>query len=206
MLGGFEGEPEKVLEKTLAGLEPASVELGAAVLAVLVAEDSFVEMVYPPAPPIMLTAELQQVLTGRSGAISAEHPLAAFLASHLAPGARSFLLFVWSVKRRVVVIVFGFAECRPPYSLVPVHAAEGLKLAALAAWSAKEIARLRAELRAVNSQFAGRKLVERAKGILQTQHGMSEQEAYELLRKMSRQRRVAMAKLAEDLVGAARCP
>ena len=168
MPGGFEGEPEEVLEKTLAGLERASAELGAVALAVLVAEDSFVEMVYPRAPPILLTAELQQALTGRSGAISAEHPLAAFLGSNLAPGARSFLLFVWSVKRRVVVIVFGFAECRPPYSFVPVHVAEGIKLAALAAWSAKEITRLRAELRAAKCRFAGRKLVERAKGILQT--------------------------------------
>jgi AmiR/NasT family two-component response regulator len=50
------------------------------------------------------------------------------------------------------------------------------------------------------------KLVERAKGILQTQHGMNEQEADELFRKLSRQRRVATAELAEDLVGGARCP
>jgi AmiR/NasT family two-component response regulator len=101
----------------------------------------------------------------------------------------------------VVTIVFGFAESRPPLDSVPPHVAEKINLAALAAWSAKEIACLRAELRAVNRQFAGRKLVERAKGILQTEHGMSEQQAYELLRKMSRQRRIAMAKLAEDLVG-----
>ena len=40
MLGGFEGEPQEVLEPTLAGLERASVELGAAVFAVLVAEET----------------------------------------------------------------------------------------------------------------------------------------------------------------------
>jgi AmiR/NasT family two-component response regulator len=104
-----------------------------------------------------------------------------------------------------VIVVFGFAGLEPPHSSVPPQMVENINLAAQAAWSAKEIARLRAELRAVNCQFAGRKLVERAKGIIQTRHGMNEQQAYEYLRKLSRQRRIAMAKLAEDLV-AARCP
>jgi AmiR/NasT family two-component response regulator len=102
------------------------------------------------------------------------------------------------------MIVFGFAQSDPPFSSVPAHILESVNLAAMAAWSAKEIARLRAELRAMNCQFAGRKMVERAKGILQTQHGMNEQQAYEYLRRMSRQRRVAMSKLAQDLVGPGR--
>jgi AmiR/NasT family two-component response regulator len=45
-----------------------------------------------------------------------------------------------------------------------------------------------------------------SKGILQTEHGMNERQAYEYLRRTSRQRRIPLAQLAEDLLGAARCP
>jgi len=196
-------EPEDVLEKSLDGLQKASAELGCAAVVVLVAEDSFVEVAYPTAFPVVLTAEAKQALMGQSGPICAVDPLATLLRSAAGPQAKSFLLFPLQAPRRTVMIVFGFAEAEPPYSSVPSHISESVNLAALAAWSAKEIARLRAELRAVNGQFASRKIVERAKGILQTQHGMNEQQAYEYLRRMSRQRRVAMAKLAQDLVGAA---
>jgi ANTAR domain len=207
MAVAVEGEPEKILEKSLAALEHASTELGAAALAVLVAEGCCVEVAYPSAAALVLGAELRDGaklrdgLFGASGAIPAGTGLAAFLASQVTAGAISFLLFPWRTERRVVTIVFGFAESRPPLDSVPPHIADKINLAALAAWSAKEIAGLRAELRAVNRQFAARKLVERAKGILQTEHGMNEQQAYEFLRKMSRHRRIAMAKLAEDLVG-----
>jgi hypothetical protein len=201
MAVAVEGEPEEILEKSLAGLKRASTELGAAALVVLVAEDCYVEVAYPPATPVVVRAELRDGLIGASGAIPAGTALAALLASQVTAGAISFLLFPWCAQRRVVTIVFGFAENRPPLDSVPPHIAEKINFAALAAWSAKEIAHLRAELRAVNRQFAGRKLVERAKGILQTEHGMSEQQAYEFLRKLSRQRRIAIAKLAEDLVG-----
>jgi hypothetical protein len=201
MAVAVEGEPEEILEKSLAGLKRASTELGAAALAVLVAEGCSVEVAYPAAAPLVIGAELRDELTGASGSIPAGTALAAFLAAQVTAGAISFLLFPWRTQRRIVTIVFGFAEDRPPLDSVPPHTAEKINLAALAAWSAREIARLRAELSAVNRQFAGRKLVERAKGILQTEQGMSEQQAYELLRKMSRQRRIAMAKLAEDLIG-----
>jgi hypothetical protein len=223
MIGGAPSEPrdtfekdvsEKdllerdVLEKSLEGLKRASAELNCAALTVLVAEDSFVEVAYPAASPLVLTAEERQALMGRSGPVRAEDPLVALLTRAFVtpvggPQAKSFLLFPWQGRRRTVMIVFGFAEAEPRFSSVPSHILESVNLAALAAWSAKEIARLRAELRAVNGQFASRKMVERAKGILQTQHGMNEQQAYEYLRRTSRQRRVAMVKLAQDLVGAA---
>jgi hypothetical protein len=202
MSGGVQGEPEEVLETGIAGLKRASAELGAEALAVLVAENSCVEVAYPSPAPLVLAAELQDRLIRESGPLTHGDPLAAFLASRVAPGANSFLLFPWSARRRIIVIVFGFPSVQPPHSCVPGPVAENINLAAFAAWSAKEIARLREELRAVNCRFAGRKFVERAKGILQTQHGMSEQQAYELLRKMSRQRRVNIAKIAEDLIGA----
>jgi hypothetical protein len=215
MAVAVEGEPEEILEKSLAGLftdsahnatwccalKRASTELGAVALAVLMAEGCSVEVAYPAAAPLVLGTDLRDGLIAASGAITAGTALAAFLTSQVTAEAISFLLFPWRTQRRVVTIVFGFAESRPALDSVPPHIAEKINLAALAAWSAREIARLRAELRVVNRQFAGRKLVERAKSMLQTEQGMSEQQAYELLRKMSRQRRIAMAKLAEDLIG-----
>jgi ANTAR domain len=201
MAVAVEREPEEILEKSLAGLKRASTELGAVALAVLMAEGCSVEVAYPAAAPLVLGTDLRDGLIAASGAITAGTALAAFLTSQVTAEAISFLLFPWRTQRRVVTIVFGFAESRPALDSVPPHIAEKINLAALAAWSAREIARLRAELRVVNRQFAGRKLVERAKSILQTEQGMSEQQAYELLRKMSRQRRIAMAKLAEDLIG-----
>lgn len=209
MGGGAASEPsdvfdKDVLEKSLEGLKRASVELRYATLMVLVAEDSFVEVVFPAGSPLVLTAEEREALVGRSGPVHAGDPIARLLTPVVEPQANSFLVFPWQARTRTVMIAFGFAEAEPLFSSVPAHILESVNLAAMAAWSAKEIARLRAELRAVNGQFAGRKMVERAKGILQTQHGMNEQQAYEYLRRMSRQRRVTMSKLAQDLVGVGR--
>ncbi|HLH42542.1 MAG TPA: ANTAR domain-containing protein [Bryobacteraceae bacterium] len=208
MGGGAVGERSKVcdkdvLETSLEGLKRAWAELRCAALMVLAAEDSFVEVVFPAASPLVLTPEQRQALMGRSGPIEAGDPIARLLAPAAKGRANSFLIFPWRGPGRTITIAFGFAESKPPFASLPSHVLESLNLAALAAWSAKEIARLRAELRSVNGQFAGRKMVERAKGILQSQHGMNEQQAYEYLRRMSRQRRVAMSKLAQDLVGAA---
>ena len=85
-----------------------------------------------------------------------------------------------------MAILLGFADC--------------LDLAALAAWSVEEVRRLRAELSSANCAFAGRKLVERAKLTLQSECGLNEQQAYEYLRRMSRQRRIPMSRLAQDLL------
>jgi signal transduction protein with GAF and PtsI domain len=61
-----------------------------------------------------------------------------------------------------------------------------------------------ARLQTLNSQLAEqletRKLVERAKGILQRDLGISEEEAYLILQKQSRQRRKSMKQLAEAMI------
>jgi hypothetical protein len=111
---------------------------------------------------------------------------ARFLTSSLAPGANSFFLFPSWIEERRVAILFGFADC--------------LNLAALAAWSVEEVRRLRAELRSANCAFAGRKLVDRAKLTLQSECGLNEHQAYEYLRRVSRQRRIPMSRLAQDLL------
>jgi hypothetical protein len=206
--------PEYALEKGLAGLARAANELGAQTLAVLVLEAAWVEIAYRrtasgearPGRIDCPSAEVRDALTHASGPAPAESPAACFLKSAVALDANSFLLFPWRARRRVVTIVFGFAERNPPHTSVPAHVVESLNLAALAAWSLQEVTRLHAELRIVNDRFSGRKFVERAKATLQAERGMNEQQAYEYLRKMSRQRRIAMAKLAEGLLGTARWP
>jgi hypothetical protein len=195
----FDSAAECVLTKGLAGLERAASELGANTLAVLVAEPAALEIAYPRACTIECHPDIRCALTNGSGPVSAGTSLAGFLTSAVAPLADSFLLFPWRAGRRIVTIVFGFAGPQPT-DAIPDPFVERLNMAALAAWSVKETNRLRGELRVAHHQLANRKLVERAKSMLQTERGMTEQEAYECMRKMSRQRRVTLSKLAEDLV------
>jgi uroporphyrinogen-III synthase len=63
-----------------------------------------------------------------------------------------------------------------------------------------EAARLDGEVSQLSEQLEARKIVERAKGILQREMGMSEEEAYLTLQRQSRQRRRPMKEVAEAIV------
>ena len=63
-----------------------------------------------------------------------------------------------------------------------------------------ERARLESEVSALTEQLESRKLVERAKGILQNSLGVSETEAYHTLQRQSRQRRKPMKEIAEAII------
>ncbi|MHB8653229.1 MAG: GAF domain-containing protein [Terriglobia bacterium] len=63
-----------------------------------------------------------------------------------------------------------------------------------------EAARLDTEISQLSEQLEVRKLVERAKGILQREMGLSEEEAYLTLQRQSRQRRKPMKEIAEAIV------
>lgn len=63
-----------------------------------------------------------------------------------------------------------------------------------------EAARLDGEISQLSEQLETRKVVERAKGILQRELGLSEEEAYLALQKQSRQRRKPMKDVAEAIV------
>jgi hypothetical protein len=218
-IGNREGAPQRARDQGLAcrdelGLARAAAALGANACAVLVLEATTMEVVYrctkagdvfPPEGPIPCGLAVGLALDSNLGPVPANSAAARFLTSAVLPTANSFLLFPWQARPSGVTIVFGFEAQEPAHS-VPAHVRDSLNPAALAAWSLKELSRLRAELRTANHRFAGRKLVERAKGILQSERDMSEQQAYEYLRRMSRQRRITISKLAEDLLGAARWP
>jgi AmiR/NasT family two-component response regulator len=84
---------------------------------------------------------------------------------------------------------------------VPEPVVENLRLLGWTSWSAKEIVRLRGELRTVNERLAGRKLVERAKSALQADLSINEDSAYQYLRSVSRRRRITLAALSAEIVG-----
>ena len=63
-----------------------------------------------------------------------------------------------------------------------------------------EMARLETENSALSEQLETRKLVERAKGILQSRHSLTEEEAYLRLRNESRRLRRPMKELAEAII------
>ncbi|MGH9640701.1 MAG: ANTAR domain-containing protein, partial [Bryobacteraceae bacterium] len=65
---------------------------------------------------------------------------------------------------------------------------------------AEENLRLAGEAAEMQRQLETRKAVERAKGILQQRHGMSEEEAYLRLRNESRRSRRPMRELAEAII------
>lgn len=74
-----------------------------------------------------------------------------------------------------------------------------LPLGALLAGSAAQT-RLRAELEKVSRQLAGRKNVERAKGLLQDRFACTEEAAYLHLRRAARQQRRTMDDVARELI------
>jgi signal transduction protein with GAF and PtsI domain len=63
-----------------------------------------------------------------------------------------------------------------------------------------EMARLESENSSLSEQLETRKLVERAKGILQRELNLSEEQAYLALQRQSRQRRKSMKEVAEAIV------
>ncbi len=63
-----------------------------------------------------------------------------------------------------------------------------------------EVARLEGENNQLSEQIENRKLVERAKGILQRDLSLSEEQAYLALQRQSRQRRKSMKEIAEAII------
>jgi uroporphyrinogen-III synthase len=63
-----------------------------------------------------------------------------------------------------------------------------------------ELARLDTQVTKLSQQLETRKLVERAKGILQRELQIDEEQAYLTLQRQSRQRRISMKEVAEAIV------
>src|SRR4029077_10026273 len=63
-----------------------------------------------------------------------------------------------------------------------------------------EMARLESENTQLNERLETRKVLDRAKGILQRDLGISEEEAYLTIQRQSRQRRMSKKQIAEPIV------
>jgi hypothetical protein len=200
---------EHALDSESLVLSRAAAELGAACVSVLFSDGPRTEVTYswnrsgaggPNQEFFDPQRQLLAVLGKRSGLVEADSRLAELLRDSVSPHSKSFLIFPWHIQRRAVTAVFGFESAVPPARQVPESIVKSLGLFALATWSVKEIARLRSELKIVNNRLAGRKSVERAKGILQSARSLSEEQAYEYLRGLSRKRRITLEELAEEVL------
>jgi response regulator NasT len=65
-----------------------------------------------------------------------------------------------------------------------------------------EARHVRAELDKAQAALSERKLIERAKGIIMRQRGLSEEDAYQVMRKTAMDRNIRMADLAKTLIDA----
>jgi AmiR/NasT family two-component response regulator len=66
--------------------------------------------------------------------------------------------------------------------------------------SAAEVEELRREIEKLTQKLAARRILERAKGILQAEFGWTEEEAYLHVRRLSRQSRTPMREIAINVI------
>lgn len=183
------------MENATSGLNRVATESGAEVIALLEAAGSQVKIAYFWSRLQDQAPERRFQLPGNPGTAPAGSPLAVLLRGSISERCRSFLLFPWQGGSRVVTGVIGFRESTPRFEHVPDALVENL-------WAANEIARLRGELKTVSERLASRKLVEQAKSTLQAVESISEEQAYEFLRSLSRKRRITLAALSAEILSA----
>ena len=69
-----------------------------------------------------------------------------------------------------------------------------------------EIRALESEMETLQERLEARKLLDRAKGVLQAEHGLNEPEAFRWIQKTSMDRRMTMRKVAEAVIEGAAAP
>lgn len=89
------------------------------------------------------------------------------------------------------------------YLVKPVREEQLFPAMEIAASRFAEMQQLSAELDDLKESLATRKLLDRAKGILMTAHGMTEQEAYRKMQQFSMAKRISLKELAESIIKAA---
>lgn len=89
------------------------------------------------------------------------------------------------------------------YLVKPVREEQLFPAMEIAASRFAEMQQLSAELDNLKESLATRKLLDRAKGILMTAHGMTEQEAYRKMQQFSMAKRISLKELAESIIKAA---
>jgi hypothetical protein len=208
----MKNEHEQAIASASSGLNRAAIGLGAEVIALLEPAGTRVKVTClwsrswnsSPEHRFLESKPLAADSIGNTPLTpaAAGSRLATLLRETISECSHSFLLFPWQNSERVVTGVIGFTRSDVPVSHIPDAIVESLNLLGWVTRSANEIARLRGELRIVNERLAGRKLVERAKSALQAERSISEEQAYEYMRSLSRRRRITLAELSAELLGA----
>ncbi|HEY1240160.1 MAG TPA: ANTAR domain-containing protein [Bryobacteraceae bacterium] len=195
---------DSCLEEALSVLNGAATAMGAGSVAVVLAENSAsIRLVYQwPDTDSQVKGEAPADFGGK-GRQAASLPQAAieqFLKERFGSATNSFVLVPWPSECTRIAIAFGFASAEAGRLAIPNETSATLRLAALTAWMSFEARRLRRDLTVVSERLGQRKIVERAKGLLQAQNEWTEPQAYEHLRKLSRQRRKPMAEVAQAVL------
>nr|WP_155999515.1 response regulator [Streptomonospora sp. PA3] len=86
------------------------------------------------------------------------------------------------------------------YLVKPFNKADLVPAIEMAVSRYAELSALEAEVSGLQERLETRKLVERAKGLLQSRHGLSEPEAFRWIQKNSMDRRLTMRKVAETVI------
>jgi uroporphyrinogen-III synthase len=108
------------------------------------------------------------------------------------------LLSIPVISRGRVVSVIN-VQHREPHSFQP-REVKMISMIGHLVGAAIEMARLENEVIELADKLAVRKLIERAKGIVQSEYGISEEEAYSLIKKQARSRRKPMKEIAEAIL------
>jgi len=92
------------------------------------------------------------------------------------------------------------------YLVKPFAKADLLPAIEVAVSRYSQLTALEAEVEDLAARFEARKAVDRAKGVLQTEHGLSEPEAFRWIQKASMDRRVTMKAVAEAVISGEAAP
>src|SRR5215469_3069078 len=206
-------EVESCLREGLAALRTVAHEMGATGVFVFLLKDGRTVRnlaIWPESmmegPEMRLERSLAETLRDFSGCASENSSIGRFLNGTFQLRGTSFLVFSCGTGRLTTVIAFRFVTSPTPPGIAGTEMPPIVRLALVAACSVYEVSRLHSELVIVNERLGTRKLIERAKGLLQAERGLDEEQAYAQLRKLSRQRRVRMSHVASDLLRSSRFP
>jgi uroporphyrinogen-III synthase len=103
------------------------------------------------------------------------------------------------VLSRVKLVVVIYVQHRQPHA----HSQREVQTISMAGFligAEIEMARLEAENSQLSERLEERKVVDRAKGILQRELGLTEEEAYVTIQRQSRQRRKSKKEIAEAII------
>ena len=112
-------------------------------------------------------------------------------------GYQSFLSIPVISRSRVVGVIN--VQHREPYQFTPREIKSVSTIGHLVG-AGIELARMENEIAELSGKLAMRKIIERAKGIVQAEFSVSEEEAYNIIKKQARSRRKTMKEIGEAIL------